>query len=153
MTPPSTLPQHFIHTHVTIELSTTMYEQLARGSLSYSSFLSLTLSSVSWADIWLAWVVKFKLRRMGRHWRAGSVKAWRNGKKLAIMSPYLLTSLNFIHFVYFLSNAVIMNIYLLNSPILLYLRSWEIKNWLLNLLIELMKNVFPQFISGNFIAL
>lgn len=43
-------------------------------------------------DIWLAWVVKFKLRRMGRHWRAGSVKAWRNGKKLAIMSPYLLTS-------------------------------------------------------------
>ena len=47
MTPPSTLPQHFIHTHVTIELSTTMYEQLARGSLSYSSFLSLTLSSIS----------------------------------------------------------------------------------------------------------
>lgn len=43
MTPISTLPQHFIHTHVTIELSTTMYEQLARGSLSYSSFLSLTL--------------------------------------------------------------------------------------------------------------
>ena len=74
----------------------------------------------------MAWVVKFKLRRMGRHWRAGSVKACRNGKKLAIMSPYY-SLLNFIHFIYFLSNAVIMNIYLLNSPIPLYLRSWEIK--------------------------